>query len=112
MSDTTAIIDVTATMLPRTVISERSFAAQMAAMAMPAASRNLFTRASLGALWRRCRRVRLRIDLYLIAVGDAAYRVIRACDHLIAVLDSRQHLEEPIAGDAELDRHELRAVVA
>ena len=43
MSDTTAMIDMTATMLPSTVMSDRSLAAQMALSAMPAASRYLFT---------------------------------------------------------------------
>ena len=42
MSATTAMIDVTATMLPSTVMNDRSFDAQIAASAMPAASRNLF----------------------------------------------------------------------
>src|SRR5262245_7615641 len=42
MSDTTAMIDVTATMLPSTVMNDRSFAVQMASSAMLAASRNLF----------------------------------------------------------------------
>ena len=39
MSDTTAMIDVTATMLPSTVMNDRSLAAQMASSAMPADSR-------------------------------------------------------------------------
>ena len=39
-SDTTAMIDVTATMLPRTVRNERSLLAQMADRAIDAASRN------------------------------------------------------------------------
>ena len=42
ISDTTAMIDVTATMLPSTVMNDRSLAAQIAASAMPAASRSLF----------------------------------------------------------------------
>src|SRR6266850_1076546 len=42
MSDTTAIIEVTATMLPSTVINDRSFADQMASSAISADSRNLF----------------------------------------------------------------------
>ena len=37
-SDTTAMIDVTATMLPRTVMSDRSFDDQIAASAMAADS--------------------------------------------------------------------------
>jgi hypothetical protein len=39
-SDTTAMIDVTATMLPSTVRSDRSLLAQIACSAMLAASRN------------------------------------------------------------------------
>jgi hypothetical protein len=42
MSDTTATIDATATMLPSTVMSDRSLEAQIAATAIHAASRNLF----------------------------------------------------------------------
>src|SRR4029077_3520226 len=42
MSDTTAMIDVTATMLPSTVMKDRSFAVQIASSAIAAASRNLF----------------------------------------------------------------------
>src|SRR5437667_12481671 len=42
ISDTTAMIDVTATMLPSTVMNDRSFAAQIAASAIFADSRNLF----------------------------------------------------------------------
>ena len=43
MSDTTAMIDVTATMLPSTVMNERSLDDQMASSAISAESRNLFT---------------------------------------------------------------------
>ena len=46
ISDTTAMIDITATMLPSTVMSDRSLAPQMALRAMPAASRYLFTMSS------------------------------------------------------------------
>ena len=42
MSDTTAMIDVTATMFPRTVRNDRSLFVQMAFSAMPTASRNWF----------------------------------------------------------------------
>ena len=42
-SDTTAMIDVTATMLPSTVRNDRSLFDQIALSAMPAASRNWFT---------------------------------------------------------------------
>jgi hypothetical protein len=40
MSDTTAMIDVTATMLPSTVMNDRSFADQMASSAIDADSQN------------------------------------------------------------------------
>ncbi len=43
MSDTTAIIEVTATMLPSTVINDRSFADQMASSAISADSIKLRT---------------------------------------------------------------------
>src|SRR5437660_12846278 len=42
MSDTTAMIDVTATMLPSTVMKDRSLAAQIASSAMNADSKYLF----------------------------------------------------------------------
>ena len=42
ISDTTAMIDVTATMLPSTVSSDRSLFDQIALRAMPMASMNLF----------------------------------------------------------------------
>ena len=102
MSDTTAMIDVTATMLPSTVMSDRSLAAQMALSAMPAASRYLFT-AGLSAGWLHPDR---------IAVSHAAHVVVRAGDDLIARFHARQHLEVAVARDADLDRHELRASVA
>ncbi len=99
------MIDVTATMLPSTVISERSFAAQMALSAMPAASRYLFTASRLRAYsgWR----LRRRLHSYRIAIGHSAHVVVRAGDDLVSGLDSREHLEVPIARDADLHRHEL-----
>jgi hypothetical protein len=39
------MIDVTATMFPRTVMNDRSFAPQMASSAIHAESKNLFTAA-------------------------------------------------------------------
>src|SRR2546421_12871234 len=42
MSDTTAMIDVTATMFPSTVMNDRSLAVQIASSAMRADSQNLF----------------------------------------------------------------------
>lgn len=39
MSDTTAMIDITATMFPRTIMNDRSLFAQMDDRAIPTASR-------------------------------------------------------------------------
>ena len=47
-----------------------------------------------------------------VAVGHAAHRVVRARDDLVALLQPGQHLEILVAGDAHLDRHELRLAVA
>src|ERR1700687_1313879 len=44
MRDTTAMIEVTATMLPSTVMNDRSLAAQIALSAIAADSRKLFMR--------------------------------------------------------------------
>ena len=44
ISDTTAMIDVTATMLPSTIMNERILFAQMDESAMPMASRIWFMR--------------------------------------------------------------------
>ena len=52
MRDTTAMIDVTATMFPSTVKKDRSLLAQIAFSAIPAASKNWFTASS------RCRPAR------------------------------------------------------
>src|SRR5438105_13403849 len=49
MSDTTAMIDVTATMFPSTVMNDRSLAVQIASRAMRADSQNLFIYYSRGA---------------------------------------------------------------
>src|SRR5581483_3241318 len=98
MSDTTAMIDVTATMLPRTVMNDRSLALQIASSAIAADSRNVFMPGGLllsGV-----------VHLHRIAVGHAADRVVRPDDDLIPFLQAGQHLEVLLAGDAHLDRHE------
>src|SRR5581483_8026321 len=104
MSDTTAMIDVTATMLPRTVMNDRSFADQIASNAIRADSQSLFIRL-------RGPRDR-RLLLHGVAVRHAADGVVRSGDHLIAGLQPGEHLEVALAGDAELDGDELGAVVA
>src|SRR6266545_6227844 len=48
ISDTTAMIEVTATMLPSTVMSDRSFDDQMASSAIIADSKNLFIEGQVG----------------------------------------------------------------
>src|SRR5580692_10450077 len=109
ISDTTAMIDVTATMLPRTVMNDRSLAPQIALSAIAAESRNLFMRVWAGPALPGLLRV---VDLDLIAVGHPAHRVVRAGDDLIAFPRARHHLEILVAGDAHLDRHELGLVRA
>src|SRR4026208_2505007 len=113
MSDTTAMIDVTATILPSTVISERSLADQMALSAMAAASRYLFIAGRRWPISRSASRIPVRVRVGLhphrVAVGHAADAAVRARDDLVAGLGPRKRLEIAIAGDADLDRQELRA---
>src|SRR6059058_5796931 len=89
MSDTTAMIEVTATMFPSTVISERSFADQMASSAIFADSRNLPMVVGCGrdlpALPAALPAV---VHLHQIAVGHAADRVVWSRDHLIVRLET------------------------
>src|SRR5262245_25738872 len=99
------MIDVTATMLPSTVMNERSFAVHIASSAIAAESRNLFT-STCSLLFGRV------VDLDEIPVAHAADRRVRSGDDLIAGLESVQDLEVLVAGDAHLDRHELRLAVA
>src|SRR5581483_2095059 len=109
MSDTTAMIDVTATMLPRTVMNDRSFADQIASNAIRADSQSLFIRLR-GPRDRRL--LLLGVDLHGVAVRHAADGVVRSGDHLIAGLQPGEHLEVALAGYAELNGDELGAVVA
>src|SRR4051794_18998370 len=117
MSDTTAMIDVTATMLPSTVMNERSFADQMASSAMSADSQRL--RITAGGQERLDGPSRLLllavVHLHEIAVGHAPHRVVGTGDHLIAELERRplvvEHLEVLVAGDPHLDRQELGVAV-
>src|SRR5262249_24395780 len=113
MSDTTAMIDVTATMLPSTVMNERSFAAQMAESAMPPDSRNWPTLLpnfliQSPDLLRRL----LVVHLDQIAVGHAPDRVVRTGHHLIARLQAVEDFEVFLSRDSHLDRNELRGAVA
>src|SRR6267154_4217882 len=112
MSDTTAMIDVTATMLPRTVMNERSFADQMASSAIFAESRNLFNPPYLSSMALGTHCLLLGFHLHLIAVGHAAHGVVRAGDDLVAFLQPGQHLEVLVAGNADFDGHELGASAA
>src|SRR5215210_837947 len=83
ISDTTAMIDVTATMLPSTVMNDRSFDVQMASSAMKADSKNLFIGRSGGS---RLLALLPVVQFHQIAVGHATHRVVRADDHLVAGL--------------------------
>src|SRR5580765_7235983 len=84
ISDTTAMIDVTATMFPRTVMNDRSLEDQIASSAMSADSMNLFmTQGQEGlAPLLFC----LVIHSHHIAVGHATNRVVRSGDDLVAAL--------------------------
>src|SRR5436190_16793059 len=87
MSDTTAMIDVTATMLPSTVMNDRSFEDQIASSAMSADSMNLFMAPGLegqeGPAYPDHPVLLLGfiVHLHQIAVGHAANRVVRSGDH-------------------------------
>src|SRR5258706_15317927 len=110
MSDTTAMIDVTATILPRTVISDRSFAPQIASSAMPADSMTLFTDSpnhEERPSWLHLSVLRRRVDLDGRAFLQVAHRIVRTGDDLIARFQSHDDLEVFVARDTHLDWHEL-----
>src|SRR5262249_12543117 len=106
------MIDVTATMLPSTVMNDRSLDAQIAASAILADSNSLFIP------WARrpvCLAVRAGIlpgvvHFDRVAVGDVANRVVRSSDHLVAPFQPRENLEVLVACDADLDRDELHVL--
>src|SRR5471030_180068 len=100
------MIEVTATMLPRTVINDRILEDQIASSAIIANSKILFIRSGdLLALIPV-------IHFDRVAVRHAADRVIRPRDHLVAGVEPGQDLEILVAHDSHLDRHELRLAVA
>src|SRR6266851_1484870 len=112
MSDTTAMMDVTATMLPSTVMNDRSFDDQMASSAIIADSNSLFIAPPadlpdspdapdlLGLL--------PVVHFHQIPICHPAHRVVGTGDHLVTRLQARQHFEVLVAGDAHLDRQEFR----
>src|SRR5690242_15332784 len=109
ISDTTAMIEVTATMLPSTVMNDRSLPAQMAESARRTASMNFCMTAC-------CRRrasgpVLRLLGLHRVALLQVSHRIERAGDHLVAGLQAAEHLEVLVAGDARLDRDEDRGLV-
>ena len=86
ISDTTVTIDVTATMLPSTVMNERSLFAQMACSAMRDGLEDLIHLLVLSSSRSTCRR---RPDSgccsrHLLAVGQLAHRGERSRDDLVA----------------------------
>src|SRR6476620_11907250 len=110
MSDTTAMIDVTATMLPSTVMNDRSLEDQIASSAMSADSMNLFIAPGLegrGPAYPALL-LRLVVHFHQIAVGHAANRVVRSGDHFVAAFQTAQHLEVLVARDPHLDGDEFR----
>src|SRR5688572_22949172 len=141
-------MDATATILPSTVMNERSLLAQMACNAMAIDSRSCCM--TLGRVRFRLRQgyggqaagpalrtphwchahaeacalycpVPGRVPLLpaagrllepdLRAVGEAPHRVERSRDDLVVLRHAREHLEEPLTGNTDLDRHEHRATV-
>ena len=86
ISDTTAMIEVTATMLPSTVMNDRSLADQIASSAITTDSKNLLMvgRASGGAVLAAQPALLGVIHLHRIAIGHRAHRVVRPGDDLVA----------------------------
>ena len=97
-SDTTAMIDVTATILPSTVRNDRSLFDHIALSAIDAASKNWFT-ALVGVL-------SVAVGLDRRAIRELADRRERSGDDDVAFFWARQHLEILFAGHAGFDRHE------
>src|SRR5258708_7582772 len=102
------MIEVTATMLPSTVMNDRSLADQIASSAINADSKNLFIRRAEPAALLLLGVV----DLDQIAVRHAAHGVVRTGNHLVAGLEPTHDLEVLVAGDAHFDRQEFGPVVA
>ena len=97
MSDTTAMIDVTATMLPSTLMNERSLLLQMARSAMSDA----FEDAAHNPYFLAAACSFTASPSFMLAD-----RVERADDDLVAILEARQDLEVLLSRDAGLDRDE------
>src|SRR5882672_12619557 len=112
MSDTTAMIEVTATMLPSTVINDRSFEPQIASSAMPADSRSLFTQCpnhedhegtksvlqmepfvSFVSSWSHLSVLRSGVDLHGRAFLQVADRIVRTGHDLVARFEACDDLE-------------------
>src|SRR4029453_20923 len=138
-SDTTAMIEVTATTLPSTTMIERILFTQMDDSAIPMASRiwvmsgyGLRTtdyglrapgsglragdsprvKNGKGTVPLRLGRARRRTDFHFVSILQIPNRIEWAGDHLVAVLQAGEHLEVLVAGNAHLDLHERRFVVA
>src|SRR4029450_11910457 len=105
-SDTTAMMDVTATMFPSTVRNDRSLYSQIARSAMVADSRNWFTSSLL-----HNRRTLRGLDFHRRAVTKLADRAERPDDHLIPSVYTGEPFEVLLPGNAGLHRREHRLVV-
>src|ERR1041385_5888960 len=137
ISETTVMMEVTATMLPSTVISVRSLLPQIVCSASRTASSSciryestyeptkdtkitkaralvcLFASHSSCSSWFNASRPSARrIDFHGRAVCDLPHRIERARHDLVAGLETRQHFEIPFAGDADLHWREHHLAVA
>src|SRR5713226_9240247 len=99
MSDTTAMMDVTATMLPSTVMNDRSFDDQMASSAIIADSNSLFIAPPAPPALPALLGFLPVIHLHQIPICHSAHRVVGTGDHLVTRLQARQHFEVLVAGD-------------
>src|SRR5215510_11536278 len=101
INDTTAMIDVTATMLPSTVMNDRSLEDQIASRAMSADSMNLFMAPGPALL------LGLVIHLHQITVCHPADGIVRSGDHFVAAFQATEHFEILVARDPHLDGDEF-----
>ena len=113
MSETTAMIDVTATMFPRTVRNDRSLFVQMAFSAMPTASRNWFMPEGPALLLGRAGRDRGACSTLTAAPSFSSRTDANGPTTTLSPSFSpprtSKYLSPAMPG---LDRHELRLVVA
>ncbi len=116
MSDTMVTIEVTATMLPSTVMNDRSLLAQMACSAIADGVEDLVHVSDrpcpLSGSSASCRSATASLlPAHFLAVGQLAHRGERPGDHVVARLEAVEHLEILLPGHADLDGREHRAAL-